>query len=211
MDENEKAEHVELAEEVDRLSQKVLLYEVRGELEATKADLTTAEDAIEALQERIEALEARPTVTYVLQPQPVQPNIFPNTPRQPPPQPVLPTPNPFPNTPWQPPPTITFSGDSASVVHEANPGSFVSETELEKNFAEDLPDPNIARRVTTEERERMGYPDSAGPRSPADTSDVGQDRVLRQRSETRPDPQCSGPGYAHAPHGNCTGYGTDRT
>lgn len=26
-----------------------------------------------------------------------------------------------------------------------------------------------------------------------------------------PDPQCSGPGYAHAPHGECTGYGTDRT
>lgn len=25
------------------------------------------------------------------------------------------------------------------------------------------------------------------------------------------DPQCTGPGYAHKPHGNCMGYGTDRT
>lgn len=25
------------------------------------------------------------------------------------------------------------------------------------------------------------------------------------------DPQCSGPGYAHAAHGSCRGYGTDRT
>lgn len=30
-------------------------------------------------------------------------------------------------------------------------------------------------------------------------------------STTEPDPQCSGPGYAHPPHGNCMGYGTDRT
>lgn len=27
----------------------------------------------------------------------------------------------------------------------------------------------------------------------------------------KPDPQCSGPGYAHAPHGDCLGYATDRT
>jgi hypothetical protein len=25
------------------------------------------------------------------------------------------------------------------------------------------------------------------------------------------DPPCSGPGYAHKAHGNCPGYGTDRT
>lgn len=25
------------------------------------------------------------------------------------------------------------------------------------------------------------------------------------------DPACSGAGYAHAPHGNCSGYSTDRT
>lgn len=28
---------------------------------------------------------------------------------------------------------------------------------------------------------------------------------------TQPDPPCSGPGFAHAPHGECPGYGTDRT
>lgn len=31
-------------------------------------------------------------------------------------------------------------------------------------------------------------------------------------SEARkPDPPCEGPGYAHKPHGDCPGYGTDRT
>jgi hypothetical protein len=31
------------------------------------------------------------------------------------------------------------------------------------------------------------------------------------RIQPRRDPPCSGPGYAHAPHGDCPGYATDRT
>lgn len=28
---------------------------------------------------------------------------------------------------------------------------------------------------------------------------------------SKQDPQCTGPGFAHPPHGNCLGYSTDRT
>lgn len=40
---------------------------------------------------------------------------------------------------------------------------------------------------------------------------VKSETLTRVESTPNPDPQCSGPGYAHAPHGNCMGYGTDRT
>lgn len=37
-------------------------------------------------------------------------------------------------------------------------------------------------------------------------------RLAREQAAwNKQDHQCSGPGYAHAAHGQCRGYGTDRT
>ena len=98
-------------------------------------------ERIDELEARVAELEARPTVTYVLQP---------------PPQPVLPNPA-YPNIPWQPPPTITFGGDSVTAdntVHEVNPGVFLNEEELVWQSVDELHAPGCGGSL----------PDSAGPR-----------------------------------------------
>ena len=35
--------------------------------------------------------------------------------------------------------------------------------------------------------------------------------LLNRLKKIDPDEQCTGSGYSHKPHGNCTGYSTDRT
>lgn len=53
--------------------------------------------------------------------------------------------------------------------------------------------------------ERLARPDAPFDWVPISTG-VGE-----PTGSERPDPPCSGPGFAHAPHGECPGYGTDRT
>lgn len=44
-----------------------------------------------------------------------------------------------------------------------------------------------------------------------DEVEVLTERLADARKQKQVDPPCSGPGYAHEAHGNCPGYGTDRT
>lgn len=161
-------------------------------------------EEIDELRARVETLEGQLLAALLRQPYVIY---------------TQPAPSTFPNTPWQPPPTITFTGDTAprpprddtTTVHEVNPGSFVSEAELVENEfwqrVSDLPGPDEAGAIKAQDDVRGTYvPHPGGPLRPGDPPVA----VGTQKDIDR-DPQCSGPGYAHPPHGGCSGYSTDRT